>query len=627
MNYYNTPNIFESFNARNLQPNAVAETFVPSDAYYKLTQRKHNLVVGPRGSGKTTLLKMLQCEALESWSHEKADFFRGKIDFVGVFIPTDRLWKEQIDALVEKDFNAEDQEILIKALFLSHVIQRFAKVLDHRCREADELNNAPYRRTSISPKDEQEMVLELADAWGLKVRTASLRSLLVASALRTKQIPEFISIEMRLGAEGRKERIANCSYLHADLIQSIVIGIEIFEGFTNTHGDKWALLFDELELAPYCVVQSLVNAMRSRDDRLIFKLSLAPYNPDVSIVEDMMSAMPGEDFEHIVLWYANKGDGEKFSEELFASMLKQKGFSHISPKEILGSSDLPNDESKSNGGGKKSDAYVSLFSDMCNWDRTVKSFMNGRGINISDLEKMEGDERAQKVRKLVPILRVRGEFRKADEVHDKSSRNVIKSSRKQIPSIYAGVPSLFAILEGNPRWFIGVMDKLIENYEENHKKVPENVQMTEVRKSMHKFRALLRTIPCPSLSPGDKPTGVDKALDVIGNYFKKCIIEDDFVGEPHGSFIINEDTDPDFKASLGAALNAGAIVYIPGSTAEIALNKLEGRRFRLTYLLAPHYQMPLILLNQVSLKTIFSKGRRIRNDDLPLFKGGYSEQD
>src|SRR5438045_309341 len=99
MNSAITPTIFESFNARNLDPEKVAETFVPSKQYDSLIKRRHTLIVGPRGSGKTTLLKMLQEPALEAWQHDSAEHYRSKIDFTGVFIPTDISWGEQLQLL------------------------------------------------------------------------------------------------------------------------------------------------------------------------------------------------------------------------------------------------------------------------------------------------------------------------------------------------------------------------------------------------------------------------------------------------------------------------------------------------------------------------------------------------
>ena len=66
------PSIFESFNARALEPADVARTFIPPDHYSDVLKRAHTLVVGPRGSGKTTILKMLQAPALENSSGDKA---------------------------------------------------------------------------------------------------------------------------------------------------------------------------------------------------------------------------------------------------------------------------------------------------------------------------------------------------------------------------------------------------------------------------------------------------------------------------------------------------------------------------------------------------------------------------
>src|SRR4051812_4357900 len=84
------PTLFGAFNARSLNAREVAESFIPPSAFDTLAHAEHSLLIGPRGSGKTTLLKMLQSEALEHWADPAAEAYRQRIDYTGVFIPTDR---------------------------------------------------------------------------------------------------------------------------------------------------------------------------------------------------------------------------------------------------------------------------------------------------------------------------------------------------------------------------------------------------------------------------------------------------------------------------------------------------------------------------------------------------------
>ena len=58
--------------------------------------------------------------------------------------------------------------------------------------------------------------------------------------------------------------------------------------------------------------------------------------------------------------------------------------------------------------------------------------------------------------------------------------------------------------------------------------------------------------------------------------------------------------------SLTRALNAGAIVYVPDEDGQLLLASLRGKRFRLSYLLAPTYHVPLRLGRAVSLSKILN---------------------
>jgi hypothetical protein len=59
-------------------------------------------------------------------------------------------------------------------------------------------------------------------------------------------------------------------------------------------------------------------------------------------------------------------------------------------------------------------------------------------------------------------------------------------------------------------------------------------------------------------------------------------------------------------AALGQALNSGAIVYVPDDESQLILTSLRGKRFRLSYLLAPVYGFPIRLGKAVALSAILN---------------------
>lgn len=587
-----TPSVFDSFNARNLRPEQVARSFVPSENFDLLCKRGHTLVVGPRGSGKTTLLKMLQCEAIDSWVHDKADSYRKRIEFIGVFVPTDRVWKEQIDVLISEGFSDPQRNMFAKALFGVHVIYKLVEVFNYKCtKDGDQFE--------FGDNVEVSLIGELVSLWSLDTKIPTFTSLMSALSRRKAKLPELINLERMLGHSGREERLAAHPFLFLDMLQSVSSAVEIFERITGCKTGHWALLFDELELAPGCVVQQLVDAMRGGNERILFKLSLAPYNPNVDIVKDVMSAMPGNDFEFVVLWHAAKNQRARdFSRNLFRAMLREKGLNDVSPEAVLGFSDLPD--------------YGPLITEVIKNDKTAMAYFVRHGINPENLDSIKGEDRAQLLRKIIPVLRVRHEYRRPDGLNRSAAiqkNKGLKRTRKAIPKLYSGADALFDIVEANPRWFIGIIGPLVDIYSETRAKVDSSIQMVEVLKAIHKFRALLKTIPCPPIGNERHSTGVDKALDKIGNYFHEFIVRQDFKPDIPGSFEVTLGLSDPFKASLGAALNAGAIVYVNGPSADVVLDNIDGHRFRLSYLLAPHYKLPLQLFKPIGLNVIFKNDK------------------
>ena len=72
--------------------------------------------------------------------------------------------------------------------------------------------------------------------------------------------------------------------------------------------------------------------------------------------------------------------------------------------------------------------------------------------------------------------------------------------------------------------------------------------------------------------------------------------------------------------SLAEALNAGAIIYVPDEREELLLESLRGKRFRLSYLLAPYYGLPLQLGRTVSLSVILDRFRERGPQHLLLWR-------
>lgn len=607
------PSIFDSFNARFLSPRQVASTFVPSAYFDNLTKTVHTLIVGPRGSGKTTLLKMLQGEALEAWKHEKAEYYRANVVFTGVFVPTDRNWSKQIESLSEEYFTQNQKSLLAKAAFTTHVLHKLITAIIFRTHSPEDSFLTPHRRVTLDIGMESVLVKELSSAWYLKPRISSLLSLKHALLAKMAELPALVSAMKHISKNEREDRLASEKNLHLDFLKSAIFAIEIFQDFIGEIEGRWAFLFDELELAPQNIVQELLDSLRSIDDRILFKLSLAPFSPEIDVTKDVLSGTSGNDFELIPLWYANKDDGHPFCLELFKSMLKERNLPEVDPNDIFGRSifEAPR-ESRKKVASIYSE-YKTLFNRMISKDKSFLHYIQTKSINVNSIENMDDLQRARDLRKIISILKVRDEFRTFKVWQGETK--VMKRSRKALSKIYAGATTLFEIVEGNPRWLIGILSPLMDEYKRTNKMIPADKQMAEVTKAIHRFRALLKTIPCPDSTT--QPVGIDKIIDLIGDHFNKCVVFEKFNPEPDGSFTVDENISQEFLYSLGKALNAGAIVYVPGTSSELVIKSLINHRFRISYLLAPYYQIPILLMRSVPLNSILKKTNYY---EMPLFK-------
>jgi hypothetical protein len=129
---------------------------------------------------------------------------------------------------------------------------------------------------------------------------------------------------------------------------------------------------------------------------------------------------------------------------------------------------------------------------------------------------------------------------------------------------------------------------------------------------------MLKTIPCGPV--GESKRGLLSILDPVGTYFSEATIDGPFDPDPPCSFVVDTSTAEDDLRALGMALNAGAIVFAPDEGDVGLLENLRGKRFRLSYILAPHFCIPLVLGRSMSLGEIVKRaGKRLKAQEPSLF--------
>ena len=605
------PTIFESFNARALTPDQVAASFVPSRQFQDLCKRCHTIVLGPRGSGKTTLLKMLQPAALEAWRNPLADEIASRIDFTGVFVATDISWSQQLSALGHGRLEPETQRLLANASFTTHALRSLIIAFQQRCGSADASHARSINRVQIAGASQTEIVKEIAAAWHISGIGASLFALRQALTRRLSEIREIASKEVLMGVDGRNERLATNQSLHLHFLSAAGVAIEAFEHYGELVAGKWAYLFDELELAPAWVQDELVKSLRSTDDRFLFKLALNPFTSNNHLMQAATSPAAGQDFDQIALWYAEKRDAYSFCQSLWSQLLKDKGMGGLDASSVLGRSYFesdPQDVSETGSAYGPGSRWAKRFAALAAKDQTFTDYLTRHQLTPNNLDAKQGAERASEVRKIAPIVAVRNFYRKNPK--DPKTAEAGLRGRKTA-ELYAGADSIFAITEGNPRWFIGLMGRLLATLAQDAPRIPPHRQGKELFDAAQRFTATLRTIPVVT-SGSSLSVGVMQIVRVAGRYFHFETVRGVFRPEPPGSFTVDSKTPEQTLQVLTQALNAGALVYVPDDDGQLILTSLRGKRFRLSYLLAPLYGFPVRLGKDVALSTVLRS-----NDNKP----------
>jgi hypothetical protein len=611
---------FESFNARQKDPVEVAQSFVPSIHFDQLCGNWHSLLVGPRGSGKTTFLKMLQPRAIESWNHPEANRYRKKIKYSGIFIPSDISWGAQVDALGYGKLSAENHRTLSVAAFTTHVLRCLTETMLNRVLQTRSHDIRAFRRAKLNSEDESSIVSEISSCWRISPSIPSLLSLKHSLRTRLSDIRLLGNRGSLESDESFKAELANIDYLHLHFIDAISVAIELFNDYAGEQDFKWALLFDELETAPDWIQDELVRAMRSVDQKIIIKLAISPFSSNARLLlAEHQSPAPGQDLRPVRLWYPEKANGYAFCRDLWDSMIASQGISPITPEKALGYSYFdPVDIKK----GQKQFVYgdngiwTKRFISLANRDKSFIEYLRTKGLEIADIGKSSVATRDAIIRKIAPIVAVR-EYYRADEASPQEIRS------RKTAELYTGADSIFAVTEGNPRWFIGIVDQLISGLSDKTYEIPKTLQASLIEETSERFLAMLRISPINLLTKSGKYSGLERLIKRIGEYFFKKVVLDNFAAEPPLSFTVDQDVDEDTILMLETALNRGAILHIPDDDSETALTSLRGKRFRLSYMLAASYGLPLRLGKTTALSKILSPSAAIPSDiQSPLLFGG-----
>lgn len=568
---------FGSHNARTVHTEELVQSFVPSDPWRALIRPRSHILIGPRGAGKTHLFKMLTPKALSSWKHPEADETRAIVDYPAAIILSDRHWHAQLEGLTDGLDPELTQHVERMALAIAVMKALIA------CTQQRLMNY--HLPLSLDSETAKELWRSIANVWGMPP----------AGSLR--MLKDHVDIEARslYGAvratreTGDRSELNDLAIAELDPHQAAAVFVGRVNDFADEPERRWALLFDEVELAGAPLRIYIEELLRGASDLLHIKISLAPYINPATAINTPMGGMAGHDFVPISLTYPEKRRAEDFTFELMERRLSKSGIKG-DVRELLGPSDL--DESE-----ESEYAAVDTYKKLASRDPSFSEYLESKHVDLDNIDALTKDQRAAWLRKPRGAVSIR-EFYGFKTGGGERSR--------QRPTPFTGATGISAILEGNARWILGLAEQLADANPAPGKMIPEQVQAKTVQRAAESFHNFLSQIPN---SHGDAaPTRIDPVAiaDRIAEYFRYFTIKSPFRPEPPTTFRVPEEVPDELLASLQTLMHAGALIHIPDSENQVAIGTPAGLRFRLAYILAPINPFPLRISKEVSLDRVLA---------------------
>ncbi|MCW3110270.1 MAG: hypothetical protein JWQ09_4776 [Segetibacter sp.] len=564
-----------SYNARHLEPQEVAKTFIMSESFEKLIQTNHSVILGARGCGKTTLMKMLTLPALHAWTDNRASNIRDNISFYSIYISTDIYWdvKNQTYSSQLKPFPKFAELISIFAVnsnVFTSLCDTFLSIVDFELQEKD-------------PQKEIELCSELAAAWKFESVIPRLKFIKEAISKRVDQVNQLI--QNVIFNYSNENDIPKFDFFNLSFESSLEHIIPVFERVYNiTEKKKWALCFDELEFAPSWLQQKLYQSLRSRPQFLLYKLSASPILPSElqKYFKGEYTPTSGNDVQIIKMWTSK--DNERFSRKLIDSLLYNR-FGTNDSVNFFGTNDIYN---KGQDSYEKGSSFYKEIKSLIAKDESFKSYMEGKIPDLNNPLPINSSQKDTLFRKIKPTVYFRNYFIEKNHIKGKNSFDITYRSRKTI-DLFAGLEVLIKVCDGNPRWLIGIVSSILSKA--NEKGADRKLQYDELNGASKRFKNVIANIPIGN----DSTVTLIDVIDKIGAFFYNEILGPKYHLDPRGTFKVDEnniDVSDSIVNLIEKGVSQGAIILLDCDDDSFDF-EVRNHRFKISYLFFVLYKLPL----------------------------------
>jgi hypothetical protein len=585
-------NLFEVDNARALAPFEVANTFVPTQTFWRLLSPENHIVVGARGSGKTALAKMLSHEHLALLDNDGARSIIIHKSLIGVYIPTRLEW---VGALRNKPWHSdqEHEEFFSWRLNIASCLAFLRTV--RSCLDTY------FQGVKERALAEVDLVESLCDAWIADQNPATTQINSVQGLQRYLRRVEYIRQRNYAMARVQGADIFDMPEGHlgsefaADLFSPLQYGTRrLGELIALPDEGRFMIILDEAEFLNEFEQRILNSFFRTHGDISVFKMTTMPYKHltlETNTAEDLRER---HDFEYIYIDQdpvveagnddeSDSGRGwERFADHVFTKRAETSGkrFSGLRLHSLLGRSILldPRPGDWLDGGHLRQ-----LVEKHCDEDT-----VNRAQAALREVERpIDPDQRDKAFGAFSNAIgrKLRGALLLREAVAEQ--RGAAKLD------IYSGVSMIVRCADGNPRALITIFNAMLRRGGwrgdrgswEKRRPMIEPTRQTDILISVSD-RELMKTQAVREVG-----AELHSFIDEIGNAFRRGLHDEKLSTDTYLSIDVDPST-PTFKRYeklISAAISYG-LFRVPRSDMRDAL-ATTGGRFRLAYILSPHFRL------------------------------------
>ncbi|WP_156351678.1 ORC-CDC6 family AAA ATPase [Agreia sp. Leaf210] len=598
----------DRFNARDLTASEVADNFVQPQAYEALTVSSNTLIMGPRGSGKTTLLKMLTPEGVERRTRAAQGHAINAPLFSGLFIPIDIQLSDQLETLATSGLPNDLANLGIQTLYAFHAFRCIAKSFSWHCTSS----RSHSALTLLTSAEEAAAVEQLSALWQLDVSLPTIGAL--QQALRARQMVAVTAWNRQLLRKQMGQSFSIDEVDIVDLDTGLKGAVEIIAAASNwSSGTRWAVLFDEVEVAPESMQQHLLSYLRHSDTDILFKVAIAPYMQAYRGLPARSRASAMNDYSVVDLQAASERDIEDFSAAFFAKSASHHTGLDLNIYTTLGPSLLSGSTSKSakNSYGPDS-SQARTFRSLARKDPSFEEYLVKKNLSSQDLLSESSSDIRAPIRKVRQTALVREAYLRDSRLSGRRIQSQVSTGR-----LYVGAAGIMNLCEGNPRRLAFITPMLLNGLD-SKSFVPRAVQVDAVTRTASAFRSFLRGLPISEDLGRALPRGLLSFIDILGRAFHNELMSETFPEDPISSFIVDSHSDDATEELVSRGLNSGALIQLStgdsrgvhrGSASSDPISSSRGKRFRLSYLLSPGYGLTQRVGRAVSLNALLERAR------------------